>query len=131
LQYFKLRPLMSLPLPLFVPLFSPFVFFNPLKRAMLVDSIALKAQLKNVKIYQEPCKCFAVFILFLSFCIDRIETRNGQFSREQYYTAKALFRSWKCLVLCFKGKTVAHPHDATSLFGTLSSKVHFRCHLHV
>jgi hypothetical protein len=47
-------------------------------------------------------------------CIDPIETRKGLFSREQY-TAKTLLGSWKCLVRCFKGKTVAHPHHATCL----------------
>jgi hypothetical protein len=64
---------MSLPLPLFVPLLSPFVFFNPLKMAMLVDINALKAQFKNVKIYQELDKWIAVFVLILSFAFIRLK----------------------------------------------------------
>ncbi len=64
---------MSLPLPLFVPPFSPFVFFNRLKMEMIEDIFALKAQLKNVKIYQEPVKCLAVFVIILSIALIQLK----------------------------------------------------------
>jgi hypothetical protein len=51
-------------------------------------------------------------------CIDPIEIRKGLFSREQY-NVKTLFGSAKCLVVCLKGKRVAHPHHATCLVDCL------------
>jgi hypothetical protein len=110
---------MFLPLPLFVPLLSLFVFFIPLKMAMLADIFALKAQLKNVKIYQDRVgPMFRCVRSNFIICIDPIEIRKGLFSREQY-NVKTLFGSAKCLVVCLKGKRVAHPHHATCLVDCL------------